>query len=176
MSESDLVKKMRFDNQVLMGKLSEYKKAEKTAKDIVNDYEQMKMKYFTVLTENSELKGQLQELIQAKLDNEMSIQSLKQEHDKLIDELYSARMDNKKKAEELSKRHHQIEILSQELQVLAQKGQELAGKEKEVSMLQNDIESFLKFFGQVDKHLRSLVKLLRDSIAKCSDPKVIEHN
>lgn len=106
----------------------------------------------------------------------MSIQSLKQEHDKLIDELYSARMDNKKKAEELSKRHHQIEILSQELQVLAQKGQELAGKEKEVSMLQNDIESFLKFFGQVDKHLRSLVKLLRDSIAKCSDPKVIEHN
>lgn len=63
MSESDLVKKMRFDNQVLMGKLSEYKKAEKTAKDIVNDYEQMKMKYFTVLTENSELKGQLQELI-----------------------------------------------------------------------------------------------------------------
>lgn len=28
----------------------------------------------------------------------------------------------------------------------------------------------------MDKHLRSLVKLLRDSIAKCSDPKVIEHN
>ena len=36
-----------------MNKLSEYKKAEKGAKEIVNDYEMMKMKYFNVLTENS---------------------------------------------------------------------------------------------------------------------------
>jgi len=35
----------------------------------------------------------------------MQIQQLKQEHNKLIDELYSARIDNKKKAEEISKRH-----------------------------------------------------------------------
>jgi hypothetical protein len=33
-----------------MGKLSEYKKAEKHAKDIVMDYESMKAKYFNVLT------------------------------------------------------------------------------------------------------------------------------
>lgn len=56
------------------------------------------------------------------------------------------------------------------------KSQELALREKEVSQLQNDIESFLKFFTQVDKHLRTLVKFLRDSIAKCTDPKIIEHN
>ena len=36
-----------------MHKLSEYKKAEKNAKELVNDYDQMKMKYFNVLTENS---------------------------------------------------------------------------------------------------------------------------
>lgn len=53
MSESEALKKLRFDNQILMNKLSEYKKAEKGAKEIVNDYEQMKMKYFNVLTENS---------------------------------------------------------------------------------------------------------------------------
>ena len=39
-----------------MNKLGEYKKAEKGAKDIVNDYEQMKMKYFNVLTENEKQK------------------------------------------------------------------------------------------------------------------------
>jgi hypothetical protein len=35
-----------------MGQLSQYKKAEKNVIDIANDYEQMKMKYFNVLTEN----------------------------------------------------------------------------------------------------------------------------
>ena len=39
-----------------MNKLSEYKKAEKSAKDIVNDYEQMKQKYFNVLVENEKQK------------------------------------------------------------------------------------------------------------------------
>jgi hypothetical protein len=50
-SKEDL-KKVKFDNQILMSRLGQYKKAEKGAKDIVNDYETMKMKYFTVLTEN----------------------------------------------------------------------------------------------------------------------------
>lgn len=36
-----------------MKNLSEYKKAEKSAKALVEDYEQMKLKYFNVLTENS---------------------------------------------------------------------------------------------------------------------------
>jgi hypothetical protein len=51
-NESEALKKVKFDNQILMNKLSEYKKAEKAAKDLVGDYEQMKMKYFNVLTEN----------------------------------------------------------------------------------------------------------------------------
>ena len=59
MTESEALKKLRFDNQILMNKLSEYKKAEKGAKEIVNDYEQMKMKYFNVLTENSNQKTQI---------------------------------------------------------------------------------------------------------------------
>jgi hypothetical protein len=56
-NESETIKKMRFDNQILINKLSEYKKAEKGAKDIVTDYESMKMKYFNVLTENSSQKS-----------------------------------------------------------------------------------------------------------------------
>lgn len=50
------MRKIKFDNQILMQRLSEYKKAEKSAKDLVNDYEQMKLKYFNVLTEISNQK------------------------------------------------------------------------------------------------------------------------
>ena len=39
-----------------MNKLSEYKQAEKGAKDIVSDYEQMKLKYFNVLKDNEQQK------------------------------------------------------------------------------------------------------------------------
>jgi hypothetical protein len=39
-----------------MKKLTEYKKAEKGAMEIVSDYEQMKLKYFNVLQENEKHK------------------------------------------------------------------------------------------------------------------------
>lgn len=42
-----------------MSKLSEYKKAERGARDMVKDYESMKQKYFNVLTENEKQKTQL---------------------------------------------------------------------------------------------------------------------
>ena len=58
-SDSEIIKKYKFDNQILMSKLSEYKKAEKGAKDIVTDYESMKMKYFNVLQENEKQKTSL---------------------------------------------------------------------------------------------------------------------
>lgn len=37
--ETEQVKKLKFDNQLLMKKLGEYKNAEKTVKDLANDYE-----------------------------------------------------------------------------------------------------------------------------------------
>ena len=37
--ESDKIKKLKLDNQVLIGQLSQYKKAEKNVKEIANDYE-----------------------------------------------------------------------------------------------------------------------------------------
>jgi hypothetical protein len=40
-----------------MTKVSEYKKAEKAARELVNDYEQIKLKYFNVLTEISSQKS-----------------------------------------------------------------------------------------------------------------------
>ena len=42
--------------------------------------------------------------------------------------------------------------------------------------MQNDVALFVEFFAQVDKHMRTLVKMLREFIARCSDPKLIEHN
>lgn len=106
--ESEALKKLRFDNQILMGKLSEYKKAEKGAKELVSNYEQMKMKYFNVLTENSNQKQQLSELIQSKLDNEISINELNEEKQRYIDELYALRMDITRKIEDVAKRNAQI--------------------------------------------------------------------
>lgn len=46
-----------------MSRVSQYKKAEKNAIELVNDYEQMKVKYFNVLTELSAQKSQIQDLI-----------------------------------------------------------------------------------------------------------------
>ena len=56
-NESEAVKNLKFDKQILMNKLSQYKKAEKSVKDLVDEYEDMKLKYFNVLTENSSQKS-----------------------------------------------------------------------------------------------------------------------
>ena len=48
--------KLKFDNQILMQRLGDYKKAEKGAKDLCQEYEGMKLKYFNVLTENERQK------------------------------------------------------------------------------------------------------------------------
>lgn len=52
--EKELIHKFKFDNQILLKRLSEYKKAEKGAVQIVKDYDQMKLKYFQVLQENQQ--------------------------------------------------------------------------------------------------------------------------
>ena len=76
---SDQVSKYKFDNQILMKKLSEYKKAEKGAMDIVSDYEQMKLKYFTVLQENEKQKLSMQENIKKNIDLETKARALNDE-------------------------------------------------------------------------------------------------
>ncbi len=49
--------KLKFDNQILMQRLGDYKKAERGAKDLCQEYETMKLKYFNVLTENERQKS-----------------------------------------------------------------------------------------------------------------------
>lgn len=77
--------------------MSQYKKAEKNVKEIANDYESMKMKYFNVLTENEKQKTQLSELISKECDKEVELRTLTKERDRYIDELYRVRMDINKK-------------------------------------------------------------------------------
>lgn len=74
--DSDKVKKLKYDNQILIGQLSQYKKAEKNVKEIANDYESMKMKYFNVLTENEKQKTQLSDLITTQCDKEVELREL----------------------------------------------------------------------------------------------------
>ena len=77
------------------------KKAEKGANGIVDDYEYMK--YFNVLTENSNQKSQIQMLIQSKLDSELALKDLGEEKEQLINDLYNLRIDITKRIDELAK-------------------------------------------------------------------------
>lgn len=38
------------------------------------------------------------------------------------------------------------------------------------------MEAFIQFFVAIDKHMKTLVKFLREFISRCEDPKLIEHN
>lgn len=159
-----------------MTKLSEYKKAEKNVKEIVNDYEQMKQKYFNVLTENSTQKQQIQDMIQSKLEIDQAQKDLTEEKGKYIDELYTLRMKIKTHIDENSKKSGQLAHLSEELTSAHRKISELLKRDKEIAVIQNDVEFYAGFFGSIDKHMKTLVKLLREIISKCDDPRVIEHN
>ena len=59
----ETIAKFKFDNQLLMKRLSEYKKAEKGAIDLVKDYANMRDKYERVLMENKSCKEQLAGMI-----------------------------------------------------------------------------------------------------------------
>jgi hypothetical protein len=61
--ENDLAKKFKYDNQVLMRRLTDYKRAEKGAAEIVKDYASIKKKYEDVLEDNIKTKRALKELM-----------------------------------------------------------------------------------------------------------------
>jgi hypothetical protein len=63
----------------------------------------MKMKYFNVLTENSNQKSQIQMLIQSKLDSELGLKDLSEEKEQLINDLYNLRIDITKRIDEQAK-------------------------------------------------------------------------
>jgi chromosome segregation ATPase len=134
-NESEIVKNIRYDNQILMSKLSEYKKAEKNVKDLVNDYEQMKLKYFNVLTENSAQKTHIQELIQAKLDSEIALKELNDEKQQYVNEMYPLRMDITKRIDELAKKNAQVMHLQEEIANAHKKVTETVKKDKEIADL-----------------------------------------
>lgn len=59
----EVIATLKGDNQKLISRLSEYKKAEKTAMGLVKDYAEMRDKYATVLVENKRHKETLAELM-----------------------------------------------------------------------------------------------------------------
>ncbi len=97
-----------------MKKLSEYKSAEKSAKDLVSDYEQMKMKYFNVLTENQSQKTQLQEIIQSNLQKDINIKTLGEDKQKLKIEISAIQRELSMNFEELSTKNKMINQLQEE--------------------------------------------------------------
>ena len=58
---------------------------------------------------------------------------------------------------------------------MIQKAANLIIKEKENNVLQQDLERFLDIMSQVDRHLKTLIKYLRNVVETCKDPLIIEH-
>lgn len=174
-TESELVTKYKFDNQILMRKLSEYKKAEKGAMQIVKDYDEMKMKYFNLLQETEKTKKQVQEYLQKVMDQEQTIEKMNQEKQKHVDDLYRYRVDINKQSDKLMQRDSEIEQMEVQHNELVQKAASLIMKEKEITVLQADLEKFLDIMSQVDRHLKTLIKYLRGVVESTKDPVTIEH-
>ena len=113
--DSEKVRKLKFDNQILIGQLSQYKKAEKSVKEIANDYESMKMKYFNVLTENEKQKTQISDLITNQCNKDVEMRDLLKERERHIDELYGLRIDINKRINLIEDKESQVEALSKRL-------------------------------------------------------------
>jgi hypothetical protein len=135
LSDAASVQKYKFDNQILMRKLSDYKKAEKGAMQIVGDYEEMKMKYFKVLKENESQKKTIQANIQKDLDQQVVIDKVNKEKQSHVDELYRMRQDVERSARSQIVKDERISLLEKNHNELIQKAANFMLKEKEFQML-----------------------------------------
>lgn len=138
------MRRLKYDNQILIGQLSQYKKAEKNVKEIAQDYESMKMKYFNVLTENERQKTQLQELISKECQKDVDLRNLIKERDSNINELYRLRMDINRKINLIEDKNSQVEALSKRLQCETERAQKILAQEREVGQLKSDIQTFMQ--------------------------------
>ena len=147
--DSEQVKKLKYDNKILLGQLSQNKKAEKFGKEIANDYESMKMKYFNVLTENEKQKTQLQEFYTNQCNKDTEIRDLLKERERNIDELYGLRMDINKKINMIEEKDGKVEALTKRLQSANEQAQMLLAREREVTQLKAEIMNFMQMLQQV---------------------------
>ena len=118
-----------------MRKLSDYKKAEKGAIQIVSDYEQMKTKYFNVLKENESQKKTIQANIQKDLDQQAVIDKMNKEKQSHTDELYRVRKDLERVSRGQTIKDERIQILEARHNELVQKSAGLIMKDKENTIL-----------------------------------------
>jgi hypothetical protein len=100
----------------------------------------MKLKYFNVLTENSNQKTQIQELMKSKLESQICLKEMNEEKHSYTNELYLVRMDLTKRLDEVSKKSQQIGTLQEEVTHAHKKIADLIKKDTEIAQLQNDIE------------------------------------
>lgn len=192
-SDAEKVQKLQFDNQILMGRLTQYKKAEKGAKELVTEYETMKQKYFSVMTENKDLKTQVVELMQTNCDKEIEIKQsrvqfaeklasfervaaelkeLRKEREKAINERYSLVMEINKKVNLIESKDQEVRDLQDQLERAVGN---LHVRQKQSTRTEADEKRYLNLLDQVQKHIKTLVKYLHDQVATTNDPNVIEH-
>ena len=72
--------------------------------------------------------------------------------------MYKIRMELKKMADTVKGKEDEIEKLTMAI----------ADQEK-------DAEKFVEMLGQVDKHLKTLIKFLKNTVEQSKDPLIIEH-
>lgn len=156
----------------MLKRLSEYKKAEKGAVQIVKDYDQMKLKYFQVLQENQSQKLSVQELMQKDQDMQKKVKQHEEQRKRAEGQLQEMKDEVRKMVTEESERNKKaLNELRDQIERLQKSEAEMKGRETQRQMEQKRQRDVLL---QVDKHLKTLVKHLRAVVDSTHDPVIIE--
>ena len=89
--------------------------------------------------------------------------------------MYKIRMDLNKKAHEVQNQEQRMKDMKEQNEKLLADIGSLNERDKQYSNIQTDLEKYLDILSQVDRHLKTLIKFLKNVVDQSSDPQIIEH-
>ena len=130
----------------------------------MQDYENMKKKYFRVLQDNEQHMDAIQEHLDQQLQRELEVKELKSEKAVMEQLVEQQRQENQSQQEELQLRNEQVVQLTEEIKKMKAKIQELVLKERGQRSLDRAVQGFLLILQEVHKNLKGLHRHLRSVI------------
>jgi len=89
--------------------------------------------------------------------------------------MYKIRMDLNKKAHDVQNQEQRMKDMKVQNEKLLTVIGSLNERDKQYSNIQTDLEKYLDILSQVDRHLKTLIKFLKNVVDQSSDPQIIEH-
>lgn len=84
--------------------------------------------------------------------------------------MYKIRMDLNKKAHEVQNQEQRMKDMKEQNEKLLTIIGSLNERDKQYSNVQTDLEKYLDILSQVDRHLKTLIKFLKNVVDQSSDP------